>query len=68
MNHLKASEKRLDDTIVRRLDQFPDLAAALRNGDVLTARRICSQLFDLDSGALTPMRRLATTPSPKRTS
>ena len=68
MNHLKASENPLDATIVCRLDQFPELTAALRSGDIVTARRICAQLFDLDSGATTPMRRLVTTPSPKRAS
>jgi len=68
MNHLKASENPLDATIVCRLDQFPELAAALRSGDILTARRICAQLFDLDSGATTPLRRPATTLSPKRAS
>jgi hypothetical protein len=67
MNHQKASDKPLDDTIVCRLDQFPELAAALQSGDIVTARRICSQLFDLDSGATTPQRRLATIPSPTRT-
>jgi hypothetical protein len=68
MNHQQASENPLDQTIVRRLDQFPELAAALRSGDIVTARRICSQLFDLDSGATIPPRRLAITPSPKRAS
>jgi len=67
MNHQKASDKPLDDTIVCRLDQFPELAAALRSGDIVTARRICSQLFDLDSGAITPQRRLATIPTSTRT-
>jgi hypothetical protein len=68
MNLQKASENPLNDTIVRRLDQFPELAAALRSGDIVTARRICDQLFDLDSGATIPPRRLAITPSPKRAS
>ena len=67
MNRQQASDKPLDDTIVCRLDQFPELAAALRSGDIVTARRICSQLFDLDSGATTPQRRLVTDPSPTRT-
>ena len=67
MNLQQASDKPLDDTIVCRLDQFPELAAALRSGDIVTARRICSQLFDLDSGATTPQRRLVTDPSPTRT-
>jgi hypothetical protein len=67
MNLQQASGKPLDDTIVCRLDQFPELAAALRSGDIVTARRICSQLFDLDSGATTPQRRLAITLSPTRT-
>ena len=33
------------DKIVRTLDDFPDLAEALRDGDLLTARMICAQLF-----------------------
>jgi hypothetical protein len=67
MNDRKASEKPADDTIVLRLDEFPELEAALRCGDYVTARRICSQLFGLDSGATTPPRRPAAIPSPKRT-
>lgn len=34
------------DKIVRRLDQFPDLVQALRDGDLLTGRLFCAQLFD----------------------
>ncbi len=67
MNDRKASENSADHTIVLRLDEFPELAAALHRGDYVTARRICSQLFDLDSGAITPQRRPAPIPSPKRT-
>lgn len=36
------------DTILRRLDEFPELAQALRDGDVLTGRLFCAQLFNLD--------------------
>jgi len=36
------------DKIVRRLDLFPDLLQALRDGDLLTGRLFCAQLFDLD--------------------
>ncbi len=67
MNDRKASQKPADDTIVLRLDEFPELAEALRRGDYVTARRICFQIFDLDSGAITPPRRPAASPSPKRT-
>lgn len=67
MNDREAYEKPTDDTIVLRLDEFPELAAALRRGDYVTARRICSELFPLDSGATTSPRRLAAIPSPKRT-
>lgn len=35
-----------NDKIVRRLDQFPDLVQALRDGDLLTGRLFCAQLFD----------------------
>ena len=36
------------DTIVRRLDLFPELVNALRDGDLLTGRLFCAQLFDCD--------------------
>lgn len=36
------------DRIVRRLDEFPELKKALRNGDVPTGRYLCAQLFNLD--------------------
>ena len=38
-----------DGKTVRRLDEYPDLLEALRDGDVLTARMICARLFDLDA-------------------
>jgi hypothetical protein len=41
------------DTIVRRLDEFPELLAALRDSDFLTARSFCAQMFNLD-GRTTP--------------
>jgi len=34
--------------IVRRLDAFPELEKALRNGDLLTGRLFCAQLFHFD--------------------
>jgi hypothetical protein len=37
------------DKIVRRLDEFPDLVQALRDGDLLTGRMFCAQLFDFDA-------------------
>ena len=37
------------DKIVRRLDEFPELLAALRDSDFLTARSFCAQMFNLDA-------------------
>lgn len=37
------------DKIVRRLDEFPELLAALRDSDFLTARSFCAQLFNFDA-------------------
>jgi hypothetical protein len=37
------------DKIVRRLDEFPDLVQALRDGDLLTGRMFCARLFDFDA-------------------
>lgn len=37
------------DRIVRRLDEFPELNTALRNGDVPTGRFLCAQLFNFDT-------------------
>jgi hypothetical protein len=34
------------DKFVRRLDDFPELVQALRDGDQLAARLLFSQLFD----------------------
>jgi hypothetical protein len=34
------------DKTVRRLDDFPELVHALRDGDLLTGRLFCAQLFD----------------------
>jgi len=36
------------DKIVRRLDEFPELLGALRDGDLLTARLFCARIFDFD--------------------
>jgi hypothetical protein len=38
----------LDNKIVRRLDEFPELVQALRDGDLVTGRLFCAQLFDCD--------------------
>ena len=37
-----------DDATVRKLDEFPELLEALRDGDLLTARSVCAQLFGID--------------------
>jgi hypothetical protein len=36
------------DKTVRRLDDFPELLQALRDGDLLTGRLFCAQVFNLD--------------------
>ncbi len=36
------------DRIVRRLNDFPDLAQALRRGDTLTARLLLAELCESD--------------------
>jgi hypothetical protein len=36
------------DTIVCRLDLFPELVRALRDGDLPAGRSFCAQLFDCD--------------------
>ena len=36
------------DKTVRRLDEFPELLHALRDGDLQTGRLFCAQLFDCD--------------------
>jgi hypothetical protein len=36
------------DKIVCRLDAFPELVQALHDGDLLTGRLFCAQLFDCD--------------------
>lgn len=52
------------DKIVWRLDEFPDLVQALRDGDQLTGRLFCARLFNLDErrdhlGKLTPSLQAA---------
>jgi len=52
------------DKIVRRLDDFPELVRALRDGDLLTGRSFCARLFDGDArrnhlGELTPALQAA---------
>jgi hypothetical protein len=36
------------DKVVCRLDLFPELVQALRDGDLLTGRLFCARLFSLD--------------------
>ena len=36
------------DKTVRRLDNYPELMRALRDGDVLSGRMLCERLFDPD--------------------
>ena len=36
------------DTIVRRLDLFPELVNALRDRDLRTGRLFCAQLFGIE--------------------
>jgi len=36
---------RRGDRIIRRIDDFPELSKALRDGDLSTARMICARLF-----------------------
>jgi hypothetical protein len=36
------------DTIVRRLDLYPELVNALRDGDLLTGRLFCARLFSIE--------------------
>lgn len=57
----------LDDKIVRRLDGFPELVQALRDGDLVTGRLFCAQLFDCDgwqnrTGELKPTLQAAMKP------
>jgi paraquat-inducible protein B len=44
---------------VRRLDEFPELEKALRDGDLLTGRLCCAQLFDIDAGESSRVREQA---------
>ena len=44
------------DTIVCRLDLFPELAQALRDGDLSTVRLFCAELFACE---LTPTLQAA---------
>ena len=44
---------------VRRLDEFPDLVEALRNGDLLTGQLFCARLFGLDSRRSSQVREQA---------
>ena len=53
------------DKTVRRLDDFPELLHALRDGDLQTGRRFCAQLFHCDGrqnrlGKVTPAAQAAT--------
>ena len=42
------------DKIVRRLDEFPELTKALREGDLATVSILCAQLFELNSDTKVP--------------
>jgi hypothetical protein len=58
-------ENRTDKT-VRRLDDFPELLHALRDGDLQTGRLFCAQLFHCDGprnllGEVTRSPQVATT-------
>lgn len=48
MNTLKSGFR--DGKIVCRLDEFPELVDALRDGDLLTGRLRCAQIFDFETG------------------
>lgn len=57
----------LTDKTVRRLDDFPELLHALRDGDLQTGRLFCAQLFDCDGrrnrfGEVTTTSQAATNP------
>ena len=51
--------KAFEGKTVRRLDEFPDLVEALRDGDLLTGRLFCARLFDLDSRRSSRVREQA---------
>ena len=44
-----ASSPHHTEKIARRLDEFPELVQALRNGDHVSARVLFAQLFDGES-------------------
>jgi hypothetical protein len=46
MNTTKSRAR--EGKVVQRLDEFPQLLEALRDGDLLTARLFCAQLFGGD--------------------
>jgi hypothetical protein len=43
------------DRIVRRIDDYPELSKALREGDVSTARQLCAALFSGPQDRKDPM-------------
>ena len=53
MNTLKSGFR--DGKIVCRLDEFPELVEALRDGDLLAGRLRCAQLFEFDTGESAPL-------------
>lgn len=67
MNTLKSGFR--DGKIVRRLDAFPELEKALRDGDLITGRLFCAQLFHFDEArslrerAGRPLRVIGVVPS-----
>jgi hypothetical protein len=54
VNTLKSSFR--GGKIVCRLDEFPELVEALRDGDLLTGRLCCAQLFDFETELSSPVR------------
>jgi len=61
VDHVDHAVPSQTDKIVRRLDEFPELLAALRDSDFLTARSFCAQMFNLDA------RTSQASPSPAST-
>ena len=45
MDSVKSGSR--DGATVRKLDEFPELVEALRDGDLPTARSVCAQLFGI---------------------
>ena len=54
MNTLKFADNLAGETIVRRLDEFPELTQAVREGDLLRISTLCAQLFEWNSHTRIP--------------